>query len=295
VNDVAGLARWQGGVIGRDQLISAGLSPLAIDARVRAGRYVRRHRGVYDIAGAAIGMRGRSFAALLAGGGGAVLSFRLSAANWLLSPEPPVPEITVPGRHVRSRPDLVVHRSTTLSCADVVERAGLTMTTPLRTLLDMATVESRASLERIVAEALVLRLLDARLIREAAGHPGARRLRAALDGPDATLSHSELERIMVRLIRDAGLPPPQAQTLIAAHRADFAWPDRRLIVEVDGWAAHGHRLAFERDRARDLAHTLAGFTVVRFTYRQIVSHPRLVALRLAALLEARSPSHGRER
>jgi very-short-patch-repair endonuclease len=201
----------------------------------------------------------------------------------VIVPEAAVPEITLASQR-RTRADLVVHRSTTLAPEDIRHRAGLALTSPLRTLLDLATVEPAASLERAVAEALVLRLVEARAIRDAAAHPGAKRLRAALDGPDAAPSHSELERMMLRLIRDAGLPQPQTQTLIAGHRADFAWPERRLIVEVDGWAAHGHRLAFERDRARDLAHTLAGWTVVRFTHRQVTTRPLEVASRLAVLL-----------
>jgi very-short-patch-repair endonuclease len=156
----------------------------------------------------------------------------------------------------------------------------------LRTLLDLAAIEPGASLERAVAEAQVLRLVDARAIRGAPAHPGAKRLLAALDGSDAAPTQSELERTMMRLVRDAGLPQPVTQMLIAGHRADFAWPEQRLIVEVDGWAAHGHRVAFERDRARDLAHTLAGWTVVRFTHRRLTVRPLEAATRLAALLGA---------
>jgi very-short-patch-repair endonuclease len=281
--DVFALAEWQGGVIGLEQLLVHGITRRTVARRVETGALVRRHRGVFALGGAHLGMRGRGFGALLAGGRGAVLSYRSAGAHDLILPEPAVPEITI-ARQRRPRADLVVHRSATLAPEDIRHCAGLALTSPLRTLLDLATVEPAASLERAVAEALTLRLLDARLIREAAGHPGAKRLRAALDGPDAAPSHSELERMMLRLIRDAGLPRPQTQMLIAGHRADFAWPERRVIVEVDGWAPHGHRLAFERDRARDLAHALAGWTVVRFTHRQLTTRPLEVAAKLAALL-----------
>ena len=281
--DIFALAEWQGGVIGLEQLLLHGIARRTIARRVETGALVRRHRGVFALGGARLGMRGRGFGALLAGGRGAVLSYRSAGAHDLILPEPTVPEITIACQR-RTRADLIVHRSATLAPEDIRHRAGLALTSPLRTLLDLATIEPTASLERAVAEALVLRLLDARLIREAAGHPGAKRLRAALDGPDSNPTQSELERMMLRLIRDAALPPPQTQMLIAGHRADFAWPERRLIIEVDGWAAHGHRLAFERDRARDAAHTLAGWTVVRFTYRQVTERPLEVAAKLAALL-----------
>jgi very-short-patch-repair endonuclease len=290
-SDVFRIAEWQGGVIGVRQLLDAELSRRAIDRRVATGSLTPYHRGVLAIAGAHIGPRGRSFAALLAGGDGAVLSHRSAAANWQILPEPAIAEITVQ-RQRRSRDRLVVHRSGTLLETDVRQRAGLAVTSPLRTLLDLATVEPDASLERAVAEARVLRLLDAQAIRTAHGHRGAKRLLAALDGADAAPTQSELERTMMRLVRDAGLLWPVTQVLIAGQRADFAWPEQRLIVEVDGWAAHGHRVAFERDRARDLAHTLAGWTVVRFTHRGLTARPLEAAARLAALLGA-GAGHGR--
>jgi very-short-patch-repair endonuclease len=185
----------------------------------------------------------------------------------------------------RVRPGLVVHRSATLAMRrDVVERAGLRVTSPLRTLLDLATVEPAASLERAVAEAQVLGLVDPAAVRAAPPHRGRARLLAALDGPGGAPDQSRLERDMARLIRAAGLPRPHRGVVIAGHRADFAWTAQRVIAEVDGWSAHGHRLAFERDRARDRAHALAGWTVVRFTAHQIAERPLEVAAQLAALL-----------
>ena len=90
------------------------------------------------------------------------------------------------------------------------------------------------------------------------------------------------ERVELTVTPTVGAPVVGA--VIAGHRADFAWPGHRLIVEVDGWAAHGHRLAFERDRARDLAHQAAGWTVVRLTWRQLGERPVWVAAQLARLL-----------
>ena len=72
---------------------------------------------------------------------------------------------------------------------------------------------------------------------------------------------------------------------------DFLWRDRRLIVETDGRATHGTPLAFERDRARDGTLVLAGYRVVRFTYRQIVYEPEKVARTVLALLTV--PAMGR--
>jgi very-short-patch-repair endonuclease len=91
------------------------------------------------------------------------------------------------------------------------------------------------------------------------------------------------------VIHDAGLPMPLVGATIAGHRADFASPEQRLIVETDGWAAHGNRAAFERDRARDVAHALAGRRVVRFTGRRIDGRPLQVAAELGGLLRGCPP------
>jgi very-short-patch-repair endonuclease len=249
---------------------------------------------VYAAGHEALGRRGRAVAATLAGGDDSVLSHRSAGADWEVRPEPPTPEITRTRGRSRSRPDLIVHRSTTLDPRDVVVRAGLRVTAPERTLLDLATVEPPAALARAVAEAQVLRLVTPASLRgvvgRTPGHRGIAALLAALEGPGAAPTRSHLERAMLRLIRAAGLPRPQTNARIAGHTADFAWPEHRLIVETDGWDAHGHRLAFERDRARDTAHTLAGWTVVRFTWRQLTDEPLRVAAQIAALLSRADPA-----
>ena len=291
---VAALAGRQGGAVGRAQLVALGVGRRTIDHWLRTERLLPVHRGVYAVGHASLTTRGRAVAALLAGGDAAVLSHRSAAADWRVLPEPATPEITLLHGRARSRPGLVVHRSGTLAAGDVRERAGLRVTALERTLLDLAAVEPAASLERAVAEAQVLRLVAPASVRAVAartpGHHGIAALLAALDGPSAAATRSELERAMLRLVRAAGLPRPDVDRRIAGHTADFSWPEHRLIAETDGWHAHGHRLAFERDRARDAAHLLAGWTVVRFTWRQITEEPLRVAAQLAALLSRADPA-----
>ncbi len=69
--------------------------------------------------------------------------------------------------------------------------------------------------------------------------------------------------------------------------ADFLWPESRLIVELDGYRAHGTRSAFEADRSRDVELKLRGFEVLRFTWRQLTSEPAHVASTVRKLLRAR--------
>jgi very-short-patch-repair endonuclease len=102
-------------------------------------------------------------------------------------------------------------------------------------------------------------------------------------------TQSELERRMRRLCAQAGLPQPVAQYPLRPYVIDFAWPEHRLLVETDGWGTHGRRQAFEDDRARDADLIARGYTVLRFTWRQIERAPLKVAARLAAALALNAP------
>jgi very-short-patch-repair endonuclease len=89
----------------------------------------------------------------------------------------------------------------------------------------------------------------------------------------------------MRVLCDAhGLPQPVANARPIGFRVDFAWPGTDVIVETDGWRTHRTRAAFEDDRARDQALTVAGLRVVRFTHRQIADDPAAVAATVRALL-----------
>jgi very-short-patch-repair endonuclease len=90
---------------------------------------------------------------------------------------------------------------------------------------------------------------------------------------------------MKLLLRQARLPFPRTNEKVAGYQADFLWPEQRLIVEVDGFQFHGHRYAFERDRKRDAAHVLAGYRVIRITWRQLTGEPIAVAVIIGRALE----------
>ena len=96
---------------------------------------------------------------------------------------------------------------------------------------------------------------------------------------------------MKLLLRQANLPSPVTQHWVAGYPADFAWPERRLIVEVDGFRFHSHRRAFERDRKRDQAHVLAGYRVIRITWRQLDEEPLSVVATIATALSASRAEH----
>ncbi len=287
---IAQLAGRQRGVVHRAQLLLAGFTRAAIEHRLATGRLIRLHGSVYAVGHTALPPFGREFAALLAVGPDAVLSHRSAAAIWrLLEPwlHEPV-DVTVVGRNPGRSKGIRIHRSLSLSPGDLRQRQGMRVTSPLRTLMDLAATASDHDLERAVAEAQVARLVTvdelAAGVRAASGRRGAGRLRRLLDDGDAAPTRSVAEREMRALVRRAGLPAPESNSVVAGHEVDLLWRAARLVVEVDGYAAHHTRKAFEKDRMRDAELLLAGHRVLRLTWRQLNTQPEAVVARLAAAL-----------
>ena len=221
-------------------------------------------------------------AALLACGDEAGLSFgSAGAALGVLREAPPVVDVSVIG-HRRAPAGVRVHRVARL---ETVRRHGMRVTTPIATLHDLSRVLPAAELTRAVEQAQVLKLVThAQLVASLTGRPSPA-LRDALQ-IEAGFTRSEAEQRLRALIRRAGLPQPQTNARIAGHEVDALWPNQRLVVEIDGFAFHGSRAAFERDRRRDADLQATGYRVLRFTWRQLTREPELVAARIAAALVA---------
>jgi hypothetical protein len=291
---VAALAERQHGVVSTAQLHAAGVAQDAVEWRVRQRRLHRVHRGVYVVGQSRLTQRARMWAAVLACGGAeaAVLSHRTAAAAWDLSPLPTGKLDVTTMRRSASTAKLRVHEAHTLDRLDDVVRQpdGLPVTSVARTLVDLAGVLTAEQLERTCHRAEVLRRLDAahvdRLLATTRRR-GARNLRAALatlTRVDPAITRSELEERFLALVAEAGLPRPVVNAQVAGHEVDFVWPRQRLVVETDGAATHLTPTAFEEDRRRDAALQVAGFRVVRFTWRQITDDgPRVVDVVCALL------------
>ena len=233
-------------------------------------------------------------AAVLACGPKAVLSHRSAAALWGISHDGSTKtDVSLPSRSVRKRSGVEVHAAASLTEADVTTREGIPCTTVARTLIDLAAVTHTREVERAVNEAEVLRLFDRRATEDALGRanevPGAPVVGAILEkwsGP--TLTASELEERFLALCRTADAEAPEVNPWLpleeGAVKVDFLWRAKRLIVETDGRGAHGTGAAFERDRERDQRLMLAGYRVVRFTWRQIAEERERVASTVRGLL-----------
>ena len=169
---------------------------------------------------------------------------------------------------------------------------GLPITTPARTVLDLAAAGLRdRPLEAVLDSAELLGVLDfAELHRLLARYPqrrGTRSLKAQLSrygGPVDT--RSRLERLVYSLCDDHGLPRPLVNTVIEGRVRDFFWPHRRLVVEADSYRWHRSPSALNDDRERDVELTLADIRVLRFTYEQVTRRPRYVVQAILTALGA---------
>jgi very-short-patch-repair endonuclease len=281
-------------VVARAQLRELGFGRRAIGHRLESGRLHRVHRAVYAVGHRLLSPDGRWMAAVLAGGSGAVLSHRSAAALWRIrSTARPRVEITVPRGH-RSRPGIDVHHSS-IPPDEVTGVRGIPVTTVPPTLIDLAAVVDGEQVVRAAREAEVLRLCDLLSLEDlTARHPrrpgkGAIKAALAAGGLGSRVTRSELEGRFARFLKHAGLPPAEVNARVALGgrelEVDYLWRERRLVVELDGHAAHGTRAAFERDRLRDRRLQAAGWRVIRLTWGQLDEAPGAVASDLRALLQ----------
>ncbi len=283
---IARLAARQHGVVTRGQLLAAGLGARAIAHRVAAGRLHRLHRGVYAVGYVPAGASARALAAVFACGPGAVLSHRSAALLWeLVESAPAAVEVTAPSK--RRRGGVAIHRSRAMTGQEVTTRRGVPVTTPVRTLVDLADVLDDRGLARVVNEAQLRRLVRpdelAAALERASGRRAMTRLRAFIARADAP-TRSVLEDAFLAFVDRHGLPRPSVNRRVAGFEVDMLWSRQRLIVELDGHASHDRPATFEADRERDAELTAAGFRVVRVTWRRLRGHPDREAARLVALL-----------
>jgi very-short-patch-repair endonuclease len=288
---VAQLARDQHGVVSRRRLRGLGLSDDAIDRRVAAGRLHRLHRGVYAVGHTRLTGHGRWMAAVLACGDGAALFGASAAALWGIRRSNAARiDVVVPTDAGRApRRGIRLHRIRTLTRLEVTTCEGIRVTTPARTILDLAATLNADALHRALDRTEILQLtdypaLDA-IARAHPGHRGARRLRTAVATYLAgAMTRSDLEDLFLAICRRHDLPRPAVNGDVGGFEVDVLFAQQRLIVEIDSRRYHKTRRAFDADRARDARHLQSGSRTVRFTDRRLEHDPHAVAATLHALL-----------
>ena len=286
---IARIAERQAGVISHRQLRDLGLKRTAVHRRIQAGRLLPLHRGVYGVGHRRTGSRTARWAAVLRYAPDAVLSHATAADEFGFRPSSsPLVHLTVAGARNATR-GVRLHRTRDLPSDEVTALHGMPITTPARTLLDLAAHLSDEALALALDRADQLRVLDFaqlhQLLQRHAKRPGSPSLRAQLTRYRAhTDARSELERLLSHLCDRHGIPRPQANVTVEGRTRDFFWPDHGLVVEADSYAWHRSPDALDTDRERDVELTLAGLRGLRFTHEQITGRPVYVTRAILAAL-----------
>jgi hypothetical protein len=260
---IAELAERQRGKVSRRQLLDLGLGDKAIDYRVAKGWLRPDYRGVYSLGHRPQSREGRWMAAVLYAGDGAVLSHWSAASLWRLRPG------TGPRTHVttgrrRHRSDRITFHHAHLREDEVTVEQGIPVTTPGRTLLDLAPLLPSPTLARMIDAAPSKGAPLADLLDRYPRRAGAAKLRGVL-GTRTPMTRSDFEALVFDAMERAGLPPPQVNLVVEGYEVDFVWRDEGVIAELDTFVTHGSRSAFERDRERDRRLAVAGWRVIRLT------------------------------
>jgi very-short-patch-repair endonuclease len=289
---LADLARRQHGIVGRAQLLEFGMSARAIEGRVERRILHRLYSGVYKVGYRRINRKGRWMAAVLASGPNACLSHRSAARLWaLMSPGDEWAEVTC-AQHHRARRDGIVAREAPVLDDERVVVDGIPVTSPFRTVFDLAAVLKLRELERAWHEAEVRGLRDRvslpMLLARYPGRRGARNLRVLLEAVEPVgFTRNDFEEVFVAFVDSYGLRRPRMNGTLALRGSffeiDALWENERLAVELDSRAVHGTKRNFEGDKQRDRILLAEGWRTMRVTWRQLQDEPEEIAadLRLA--------------
>jgi very-short-patch-repair endonuclease len=289
---IAEIARRQHGVISHRQLRSLGLGRGAITWRLQRGRLHRLFQGVYAVGHLNMSQRGWWMAAALSAGGDAVLSHRSAAGLWLLRPVPSGRiEVTTP-RRLKSRRGLRFH-SATLPEDEITTEGGIPVTEPSRTIFDLAAATDRHNVELALRQAnhhrLTSRISLPDLLLRYPGYRGTATIKDVLGVKATGRTKSPLEERFLRFLHRARLPRPELNVWLDVGldkllEIDCVWRAQRVALELDSRQAHETPEAFQDDRRRDRALTVAGWRPVRVTDRQLKTQPKEVERDLRALL-----------
>jgi hypothetical protein len=293
---ISELAERQYGVVARPQLLRLGLGRGAIEYRLKVRRLHLLYGGVYAVGHRVISIQGRRMAAVLACGEGAVLSHRHAAALLELRPTSrALVDVTTPARSRRGHRGIAIHRVRHLHREDRAIRDGIPVTSVARTMLDYAEVARLWELRRLVETAEKRRVFDLRaverLFERSRGRRGLKPLAQVIESyRDPPITANDFERDFLDLCDRAGLPRPQMNVIVEGFSVDAVWREQRLVVELDSRTHHMTTTAFEEDRVRDATLQLAGYRVIRISWRRLYEQPAAVVATLRALLGGGQPA-----
>lgn len=265
----------------------------AIEGRFQRGLLHEYFRGIYVFGARRISRKGRWMAAVLAGGEGTLLSHRSAARLWRLLPlaVERVDVIAFPGRIVR-RKGIVSHESVVPEDErEVID--GIPVTSPFRTIFDLAAVAKKRVVERAWHEAEVRQLTDRvslpMLLERYPGRRGTGLLRELLDSDEPVgITRNEFEEAFLALVDANGLSRPRMNADLALRgrffEIDALWERQRLAVELDSRSVHGTKKRFESDRQRDRILVAEGYRTMHVTWQQLRDEPEAIVADLRSTL-----------
>jgi very-short-patch-repair endonuclease len=275
---IASVAERQHGAFSAKQATQAGITARMRKGRIASGRWRPLHRGVYAIAGTRPSRSRQVMSAVLAAGPSAAASHRSAAAllGLISGDEGPVHVVVAPSLHLAGRRGVVVHRAN-LRVNDIRRVDNIPVTAAHRTLVDLAGVVRADVLAGAVDRSLIRGLTTVPRVaayvheQHLTNRRGVDKLaRLLVDRSNGALE-SELERRFEGKLERSPLPAPVRQYPFGAHRIDFAYPDHRIAIELDGLAVHGTALALGKDLLRQNTLVLGGWLVLRFTWHDVVT------------------------
>lgn len=276
---ITDIARTQHGLISRSQALDAGATRHTIQAQLRRGAWNRSFDGVYVVGAAEATWHQRAMAACLAGGSDVQGSHRTGLRLHGLVDRSGRLEVLTDGYRRVRLPGVVVHRTIHLLPEDVTEVAGIPVTSIIRSLIDVGGRQSAKALGAMIDRAVLEGRLDLAALAVRTNEltmPGRERpvalMRAIVrrgDGHDP--GRSVFEARIIAALEERGLPPLVRQHPVERPDGrnafiDLADPRIMLAVELDGWATHGVRSAFDSDRIRGNELLLLGWHLLRFTW-----------------------------
>lgn len=300
ITDLARKAASRYGLLTHHDLRELGVTARQRHTLTGKGVLVRERRGLYSLVGTVRSWEFEVMRACLGAAGRGVASCRSAMRLWVIRPWETAVEVMVRGIAAPDVEGAEVHRSYDLIDDDVRHVSGIPVTSPERTLVDAGAYLPDHQVARAFDSAVGSGLTTpaaVRALRERVGRHGRTGVTAidrVLESVPDGVGHTEspMEIALLRLIEGAGLPTPEPQFPIelAGHRfrVDFAYPDRRVVLEYDGFEAHSGEAAFARDRWRQNQLVLAGWLVLRFTKADLGDRPEWVASKVRAAL-ARVP------
>jgi hypothetical protein len=297
---IADLASRQYGLFSRAQAAALGATNRIIHTRLAAGRWIKEAEGVYGVPGWPESWWRRMWRAYLATGESAVVAFEAAAAIRGLTnfPKGRVVLATPHGDHhwhglceMRQLTDLVPEHTSVVG--------GLRVTTVVRTLFDLARFTGEQRLAVAVEDAHITgecRLEELHALVDELRRPGKKGMRLlgkilSERGPGYVPSESWLERRLLKILNDAGLPKPRVQVPLPwrfdlPSRTDALYDAQRVILETDGRRWHVRVDQMANDRKRDREALNHGWRPYRFVYQELKYEPGMVVETVTAALAA---------